>query len=424
MSWRFWNIARFAPVPRRHRRGRKIRRSRGVQMTGTREHLGTVLRRRRVSLGLTQQGLAERAGVSLGMVRDLEQCRTRRPRRPYGAAVLTALGLPPELAVRTPAPPTGAAASVTTPASTATVDSAADVAVGVLGPVLVRRGGHEVAVGSRLRRALLARLALAVNTTVAVSDLIELLWAGAGPRRPAEAVHTHVWRLRAVLEPARPERHRGGIVQRCADGYRLELDEGLVDLTAFRHGIQAADRHPGDVLRGYEAALSRWRGYPAADVPALAYHPAVTALLDEHAGAVIRYADLARALGQPARAVPVLRRTAAEYPLHEPLQAALMATLAAAGRQADALDVYRGVRHHLAEELGIAPGRELSDTLRGVLRQEWGHTTVRSLRRASSASGCPSDSSTSSDCCQDRRALLMSPAPRKDSPRCPSVIAS
>jgi DNA-binding SARP family transcriptional activator/transcriptional regulator with XRE-family HTH domain len=386
------------------------------------EALGTVLRRRRVALGLTQQGLAERAGVSLGMVRDLEQCRTRRPRRPYGCAVLAALGLPPEPALQAPVPDAHGESASADPAAMG--DSSADLAVGVLGPVVVRRGGREVAVGSRLRRALLARLALAVNTTVAVGDLIELLWAGAGPRRPAEAVHTHVWRLRSVLEPGRPERCRGGIVQRCADGYRLELDESRVDLTAFQHGLRAVDQHEGDVLGGYEAALARWRGYPAADVPALAYHPAVTALLDEHAGAVIRYADLARDAGQPARAMPLLRRAAAEYPLHEPLQAALMATLAAAGRQADALDVYRGVRRHLAEELGIAPGRELTDAHRMVLRQEWGHTNVRSLLRASSASGCPSDSSTSSDCCQDRRAPSMSPAPRKDSPRCPSVIAS
>jgi DNA-binding SARP family transcriptional activator len=304
-------------------------------------------------------------------------------------------------------------------------DPSAGLAVGLLGPVVVARDGREVTVGSLLRRTLLARLALAVNTTVAVGDLIELLWADGGPRRPAEAVHTHVWRLRSVLEPARPERHRGGVVERRAGGYRLAMDESRLDLTAFRHAIRTGG---GEVLTRYETALALWRGHPAADVPALAYHPAVTALLDEHAEVVIRYAGLTRAAGQPARALPLVRRAAADHRLHEPLQAALMATLAAAGRQADALDLYRAVRRHLADELGIAPGRELTDTHRRVLRQEWGRQrgqdNVLSLRRASSASGCPSDSSTSSDCCQNRRALTRSPAPRKDSPICPSVIAS
>ena len=42
---------------------------------------GSLIRIRRRAAGLTQQELAELAQVSVGTVRDLEQGRTRRPRR-------------------------------------------------------------------------------------------------------------------------------------------------------------------------------------------------------------------------------------------------------------------------------------------------------------------------------------------------------
>ena len=43
--------------------------------------VGARVRERRIMLGLTQQQLAKNAGVSVGLVRDLEQGRTTRPHR-------------------------------------------------------------------------------------------------------------------------------------------------------------------------------------------------------------------------------------------------------------------------------------------------------------------------------------------------------
>ncbi len=70
------------------------------------------LRRYRVAAGLTQDGLAERAGVSVRSVGDLERGAGHRPRKDTARLLAEALGLPPEdreafvaAARQAPAPP-------------------------------------------------------------------------------------------------------------------------------------------------------------------------------------------------------------------------------------------------------------------------------------------------------------------------------
>jgi transcriptional regulator with XRE-family HTH domain len=45
------------------------------------ESFGDLVRDRRIAAGLTQEELAERAGVSVRAISDIERGRTRRPRR-------------------------------------------------------------------------------------------------------------------------------------------------------------------------------------------------------------------------------------------------------------------------------------------------------------------------------------------------------
>src|SRR5579862_6189034 len=55
---------------------------------------GLWLRRQRMSAGLTQEDLAERSGVSVRAIADLERGRTRRPYPSSVRALVKALGLP------------------------------------------------------------------------------------------------------------------------------------------------------------------------------------------------------------------------------------------------------------------------------------------------------------------------------------------
>src|ERR1700757_1707909 len=55
---------------------------------------GEWLRQQRVAAGLTQEDLAERSGVSVRAIADLERGRTRRPYPSSVRALAQALGLP------------------------------------------------------------------------------------------------------------------------------------------------------------------------------------------------------------------------------------------------------------------------------------------------------------------------------------------
>ena len=109
------------------------------------ERLSTKLRRLRLSAGLTQHETARRAGISVGMLRDLEQGRTTTPRKASLAALATTLGVDPaELAgERTPA-----------------------IRVNILGPFELLVDGAPTPVGGHKQALILGMLALAVDAGI------------------------------------------------------------------------------------------------------------------------------------------------------------------------------------------------------------------------------------------------------------------
>ena len=65
-----------------------------------------------------------------------------------------------------------------------------------------------------------------------------------------------------------------------------------------------------------------------------------------------------------------LEALVAQYPYRERVHAQLMLALYRTGRQADALDAFRHVRHVLVAELGLEPGRELHRLEAAILAQD------------------------------------------------------
>src|SRR5262245_19666689 len=122
--------------------------------------------------GLTQQDLADRAGMSVGGVRDLEQGRVAAPRPATVRRLAAGLGLSDvEIAefVRL-----GRSAQ-----------PAYDQRIQVLGPLDVAVGGAGVDPGSTKQRTLLAVLALTPNLPVHLDTLVEVLWDGRPPESAA-----------------------------------------------------------------------------------------------------------------------------------------------------------------------------------------------------------------------------------------------
>ena len=131
-----------------------------------------------------------------------------------------------------------------------------------------------------------------------------------------------------------------------------------MDLLVFRDlaAQAAAARAAGDdgaAAERYSHAMGLWRGEPLADVDVLSGHPGITALRQELAGVLLRYAEVACALGQYDRVLPRLQALADAEPLNEPAHARLMIALAGSGQQAAAIRVYEDMRARLDRELGL-----------------------------------------------------------------------
>ncbi|MET8585855.1 tetratricopeptide repeat protein [Streptomyces collinus] len=249
----------------------------------------------------------------------------------------------------------------------------------LLGPLELRVAGRVADVGEPRRRAVLAALAADTGRPVPVSTLLERVWDTTAPEGARSALYAHISRLRRLFDtascmagdaetgvPGTPLR-----IGRSSGGYVLEADEHTVDLLRFRSLVaQGRAPHLSDASRAevLEEALGLWRGVPLAGLPGSWAERTRTAWTEERVEAALTWA---RALLRQERAeeVPaVLRPLLAEHPLSEPLAVALVRSLTAAGRTAEAVDTYTGVRRRLESELGVAPGRELRSAYEEIPR--------------------------------------------------------
>ncbi|MEH0821478.1 MULTISPECIES: AfsR/SARP family transcriptional regulator [unclassified Micromonospora] len=245
----------------------------------------------------------------------------------------------------------------------------------VLGSVRVVRAGAELHLGARQQRLVLAILLARAGSPVSLAELVDLLWDEEAPASAANVVHRHVGVLRRLLEPGLPTRSAGRHILRDLAGYRLRADEESLDLLKFRSlsrlaGRSLQDGDPESALRHSLDGLRLWRGRCAAGLePASRRHPAFLAVEAERAQAVREAADAAERCGRMSAVLAPLRQAAEQHPLDESLQSRLLLALAADGRQAEAVEMYRVVRRRLAEELGIDPGDELREAYDRLLHQ-------------------------------------------------------
>jgi YVTN family beta-propeller protein len=238
----------------------------------------------------------------------------------------------------------------------------------LLGPLQVVDGDRNIAIGAPKHRALLALLLLRRGEPVSAERLAEELWAGEPPATGTKAVRVYIGELRKALGAE--------VIVTQGVGYALPLDGQQTDLARFE-SLEAEGRRrldEGDaegaapVLR---EALALWRGPALAD---FRYHEfaqnEITRLEEARMAALEARIDADLALGREDELVPELQALVREYPLRERLRGQLMVALYRAGRQAEALDVYRDGRRRLVEELGIEPSRGLQELERAILAQD------------------------------------------------------
>ncbi|WP_433315659.1 BTAD domain-containing putative transcriptional regulator [Micromonospora chersina] len=241
--------------------------------------------------------------------------------------------------------------------------------VRMLGPFEVRTNDGILAdvPGARLR-ALLIALAVEPGRVVPKATLIDWIW---GENPPADAANA-LQRLASRLRKALP----GGVVEGQPGGYRLVVDPDAVDALRFERLLARARQEEGlPRVRLLREALALWRGAALQDVGlenSTAFDAAVTRLDGLRLAAMEDRFDAEVGLGHGAEVVAELTDAVAAHPLREPLVAALMRALVAAGRDADALLTYERTREALADALGVDPSPELSALHTALLRGELG----------------------------------------------------
>jgi DNA-binding SARP family transcriptional activator/tetratricopeptide (TPR) repeat protein len=241
----------------------------------------------------------------------------------------------------------------------------------LLGPVTAWDRGQQLDLGRPKQRKVLAALLVSAGVAVSTDTLVDRVWDDCPPAQPRKALHVHVSRLRGLLgRTGGPDGNRPRLV-RHSGGYAIDVDPASVDLHHARRLVEQAraprtgDRDRVSLLR---AAVDLWQEEPLAGISGRWVEQTRHVLRQQHLDAVVAWAQTELRLGNGTALVTPLTHLAAEYPLAEPLVAALMRALHAAGRSAQAIDVYTTARLRLAEELGADPGRELQDLHTTILR--------------------------------------------------------
>jgi DNA-binding SARP family transcriptional activator len=244
------------------------------------------------------------------------------------------------------------------------------VRFGLLGTLaLTDDADRSVAVPGARQRVLLASLLLSANTPLSLDALAEVVWDGSPPASAAVTLRSHVKRLRRALGP-----EAGVRLTVCEPGYRISVrHEHELDVLGFEAACRdaAAARRAGrwpEAAAGAARALALWRGAPLLDIPSqLLRDQCVPALEQLHLQALEDRAEAGLRLGRHDDLVADLRDLAARYPVRERFHGQLMEALARAGRQAEALEVFRRVRDALVAELGIEPGPAVQLLQRQIL---------------------------------------------------------
>jgi YVTN family beta-propeller protein len=239
----------------------------------------------------------------------------------------------------------------------------------LLGPLQIVDDGREIALGAPKQRALLALLLLRRGESVSVESLAEQLWAGEPPATATKAVRVYVGELRKALG--------ADVIVTRAGGYAIPVENHETDIERFeqlasdgRRRLDEGDASAAATL--FRDALALWRGSPLTDFRYDEFAQAeITRLEEGRLSALEARIEAELVLGRREdELVPELQALVREHPLRERLRGQLMLVLYRAGRQVEALELYREGRRLLVDGLGVEPGRALQNLERAILAHD------------------------------------------------------
>ncbi|GLW09454.1 SARP family transcriptional regulator [Microtetraspora sp. NBRC 13810] len=218
---------------------------------------------------------------------------------------------------------------------------------------------------------MLTALLLDPGRVVPADRLIEAVWGEDPPPTARAVLQTYVASLRRAFESA----GMAEVIVSHRVGYLAEVPADAIDRNVFeRHvaeGRQAArEKRLREASDSFHAALALWRGPALGGIGDSFLHAEATRLDELRLTVVEERVTADLAVGRDERLIEELTELVALHPARERLRRDFMVALYRAGRQADALAVFRQGREVLIEELGIEPGPELREAHELILRSD------------------------------------------------------
>lgn len=234
--------------------------------------------------------------------------------------------------------------------------------------------GHNTQLGTRPQAVLAALLAHA-NERVSIEALMDAVWGESDRAGSQSTLESHIWRVRQVLEPDRPQRSAATVLVTDFGGYRLVLETKQADSLLFVHLAEQAralvSTDPARALRRCDEALALWRGEPfGASAEAVWAAAAVSRLVEMRDQVRIRRVQALLGSGELERAVVDSCGLTRELPLNEDVWGLRMLALFRAGRPEESLQAYHAARDHILDELGLEPGSRLQELHLRILNQD------------------------------------------------------
>ncbi|HEX3686016.1 MAG TPA: BTAD domain-containing putative transcriptional regulator, partial [Gaiellaceae bacterium] len=237
----------------------------------------------------------------------------------------------------------------------------------ILGPVEAVIDGGTAALGAPKQRGLLALLLVNRGRAVPAEALVDGLWGERPPASAMQSLQVYVHGLRRALGTER--------IETVGRGYRAVVAEDELDLVRFerllergRAALEAG--RTDDAADDLREALGVWRGPALADVPEETRRGEAEPLDELRLTALeLRY-EAELGCGRHDAVLAELEALTAEEPYRERFLSQRMLALYRAGRQAEALEVYRDARRALSDELGLDPSPALQELERSILRQD------------------------------------------------------
>lgn len=256
----------------------------------------------------------------------------------------------------------------------------------ILGPLEVE-ATSTVRITAARQQIVLAMLLLEANKVVSVDRLVDAVWDESPPPTAKGQIQICVSGVRRLLGDAGLD----GRITTRPPGYVLQVVEGELDLhdftTSVSRGRAALARHDLEAAAtAFREAVDLFQGAPLTGIDSRVVQAAAARIAERLLGIREECLDVELQLGRHHESIDELTALVTEHPLRERLVGLLMTALYRAGRQVEALEVYRLARLALVEDLGLEPGESLRKLERAILN---GDTSLNLPGPAAAAAPAP-----------------------------------